>query len=372
MVDREIYHLIHDYQGSVNVVTDQGGAVQAEYRYDPWGGRLDPETRTYYAPGEEPELMFGRGYTGHEHLPEYGLFHMNARLYDPQTGRFLSPDPYVQDPANTQSYNRYAYALNNPLKYTDPSGEAIYTTNNSDEWKRLIRFLAAGGTLDDFDHSGWTMLDGTGAWGAFGFDDLNDTGYELITGFLAGGTIQQTGEASYSLGELSVLSVRHESLAQKAVDWMMQDLLDWLDRTSTTLDVGGITLGSMENLIVNKKFWIDSKGKVRPSTLLEKRPDGKYLPGVQGFRNSRAAALGASSIYATAGKIVGISGMALSVIDISINGINVENSLNLLMGAVGMLPGVGWIISTSYFVVNAGVELSTGMSIGEHLNGLVP
>ena len=70
--------------------------------------------------------MFGRGYTGHEHLPEYGLIHMNARLYDPQTGRFLSPDPYVQDPANTQGYNRYAYALNNPLRYVDPSGELVY------------------------------------------------------------------------------------------------------------------------------------------------------------------------------------------------------------------------------------------------------
>ena len=122
-----ICHLIRDHQGSVNVITDQGGAVQAEYRYDPWGGRLDPETRTYYAPGEEPELMFGRGYTGHEHLPEYGLIHMNARLYDPQTGRFLSPDPYVQDPANTQSYNRYAHVLNDPLRYTDPSGELMRT-----------------------------------------------------------------------------------------------------------------------------------------------------------------------------------------------------------------------------------------------------
>ena len=72
--------------------------VVAEYSYDPWGRQRDPVTLAPGAPGEEPELMFGRGYTGHEHLPEYGLFHMNARLYDPQTGRFLSPDPYVQDP----------------------------------------------------------------------------------------------------------------------------------------------------------------------------------------------------------------------------------------------------------------------------------
>ena len=69
---RTLHHLIRDHQGSILLITVRGGAVQAEYRYDPWGGRLDPETRTYYAPGEEPELMFGRGYTGHEHLPEYG------------------------------------------------------------------------------------------------------------------------------------------------------------------------------------------------------------------------------------------------------------------------------------------------------------
>ena len=72
--------------------------MQAEYSYDPWGRQRDPVTLAPCAPGKEPELMFGRGYTGHEHLPEYGLIHMNARLYDPQTGRFLSPDPYVQDP----------------------------------------------------------------------------------------------------------------------------------------------------------------------------------------------------------------------------------------------------------------------------------
>jgi hypothetical protein len=47
---------------------------------------------------------------------------MNGRVYDPQIGRFLSADPYIQAPYNTQSYNRYSYVMNNPLKYTDPSG----------------------------------------------------------------------------------------------------------------------------------------------------------------------------------------------------------------------------------------------------------
>ena len=52
---------------------------------------------------------------------------MNGRLYDPAVGRFLSVDPYVQNPGSTQSYNRYSYCLNNPLKYTDPSGYSLWS-----------------------------------------------------------------------------------------------------------------------------------------------------------------------------------------------------------------------------------------------------
>ena len=63
------------------------------------------------------------GYCGHEHMPAFNLLNMNARLYDPWTARFLSPDPYVQLPDFTQSLNRYSYCLNNPLKYFDPSGD---------------------------------------------------------------------------------------------------------------------------------------------------------------------------------------------------------------------------------------------------------
>ncbi|UPT70708.1 MAG: RHS repeat-associated core domain-containing protein [Flavobacterium sp. JAD_PAG50586_2] len=68
-------------------------------------------------------LVLDRGYTGHEHLQSVGLIHMNARLYDPKLHRFLQPDNFIQDPSNTQNFNRYGYVLNNPLKYTDPSGE---------------------------------------------------------------------------------------------------------------------------------------------------------------------------------------------------------------------------------------------------------
>lgn len=67
----------------------------------------------------------GRGFTGHEHLPWFNLVNMNGRLYDPVVGRMLSADPYVQMPDNTQSFNRYAYCLNNPLVYADPTGYSM-------------------------------------------------------------------------------------------------------------------------------------------------------------------------------------------------------------------------------------------------------
>ncbi|GGF25802.1 RHS repeat-associated core domain-containing protein [Flavobacterium limi] len=70
-------------------------------------------------------MMLDRGYTSHEHLAEVGLIHMNGRLYDPVLRSFLMPDNFIQQPENTQNYNRYAYVLNNPLMYTDPNGEVI-------------------------------------------------------------------------------------------------------------------------------------------------------------------------------------------------------------------------------------------------------
>ena len=71
--------------------------------------------------------LLDRGYTGHEHLLSVGLIHMNRRLYDPVLHRFLQPDNYVQDPFNTQNFNRYGYCLNNPLVYVDKNGEFFIT-----------------------------------------------------------------------------------------------------------------------------------------------------------------------------------------------------------------------------------------------------
>lgn len=117
------YNILRDNLGSITHIIREDGQLIQELSYDAWGRLRDPQTLTVYAPGQEPVLFLGRGYTGHEHLKEFGLINMNARLYDPAIGRFLSPDPYVQMPENSQNFNRYSYCLNNPLKYTDKNGK---------------------------------------------------------------------------------------------------------------------------------------------------------------------------------------------------------------------------------------------------------
>jgi RHS repeat-associated protein len=114
-------YLHRDYQGSILAITNEAGAVLEKRQFDAWGAIVKVQDGT----GNTLNglTILDRGYTGHEHLQSIGLIHMNGRLYDPKLHRFLQPDNYVQDAGNTQNYNRYGYVLNNPLKYTDPSGE---------------------------------------------------------------------------------------------------------------------------------------------------------------------------------------------------------------------------------------------------------
>lgn len=107
------FYMLTDNVGSIVGIYDIDGKELFRADYDPWGVMTVRRN----------DIGFIRGYTGHEMLREFNLINMNGRVYDPQSCRFLSPDNYVQEPGNSQSFNRYSYCLNNPLKYNDPSGE---------------------------------------------------------------------------------------------------------------------------------------------------------------------------------------------------------------------------------------------------------
>lgn len=104
---------VTDNLGSVLAVYDEFGQEQFCAKYDAWG------KQTIYT----DRIGLYYGYTGHEMLRECDLIDMGGRFYDPTLGRFLSCDNYVQEPDNSQNFNRYSYCLNNPLRYTDPTGE---------------------------------------------------------------------------------------------------------------------------------------------------------------------------------------------------------------------------------------------------------
>lgn len=117
----KVLYFHRDYLGSVTALTDEAGSVVERLAYEPFGKRRFANGAVD-ANGTIVGVNTDRGYTDHEHLDEVGLVHMNGRIYDPVLGRFLSADPFIQSPYNLQSYNRYAYVMNNPFMYTDPSG----------------------------------------------------------------------------------------------------------------------------------------------------------------------------------------------------------------------------------------------------------
>jgi RHS repeat-associated protein len=134
-------YLFAEGQGSTHRITTSSGALVSggQQAWTAFGLRADPTTGApLQAVNPSGAYNFNtsathHGYTGHEQMDEEGLVHMNGRTYDPQVGRFLQADPFIQSPDDIQSYNRYTYVGNNPLNHTDPTG---YISDH--QWGELI------------------------------------------------------------------------------------------------------------------------------------------------------------------------------------------------------------------------------------------
>ena len=118
-------YLLRDHLGGVHALVDLDGPIQA-MAFGPWGQRRGAGDWTALSKPAQASAshtnITTRGFTAHEMLDAAGLVHMNGRLYDPELGRFLQADPFIQFLAHTQGHNRYSYVLNNPASLTDPSG----------------------------------------------------------------------------------------------------------------------------------------------------------------------------------------------------------------------------------------------------------
>jgi RHS repeat-associated protein len=119
-------YLLSDHQASVASITSSSGTQVVGESFDAFGSRRNPTTWSGAPSNSDLTTIAGvtrEGYTFQTALGLWmGMNHMNGRVEDSITGRFLSADPTIPDPIYSQSYNRYAYVVNNPLSSTDPSG----------------------------------------------------------------------------------------------------------------------------------------------------------------------------------------------------------------------------------------------------------
>lgn len=284
--NEKTYSVLTDYLGSIERIIDNNTlAIVSDNNYDAWGRERNAMDWSYL-PTTHSSTGWDRGYTGHEHIPEFGLINMNGRLYDPVLGRMLSPDPYIMGVDNTQGYNRYTYALNNPLTYTDPSGEFV--------WAPVIigAVLGAymGGTManNDFNLFDWDYSSGK-TWGYIGAGALVgaasgavgsailSTGAPLSNtmSIIASSYLNSLGTAAYNGGQTDVgfsFGVGSVNLTKNEV----RGLWNWKDLT--LMEKFGYTAGALANIqdAAARTYGTDVTVKARPKLAGHSEINGKY------------------------------------------------------------------------------------------------
>jgi len=115
------HYLVTDHLGSVRMRTDGSGDLIRAYKYDAFGSDL---------PGSSDDDDDVLRFTEHEKDADHQTY-MLARYYNPQVARFNSIDNILGTPENPQSWNRYTYVNNNPIRFIDPDGNQEQSPNNS-------------------------------------------------------------------------------------------------------------------------------------------------------------------------------------------------------------------------------------------------
>ena len=248
--DNETLYYVHtDHLGNWTLITDKNRNVLQRCYFDAWG-----DVNMTNGNGiSVDKLMFDRGFTGHEHHYDFGLINMNGRMYDPYTSMFLSPDNYIQAPDNSQSFNRYAYCLNNPLKYTDPSGEfwhiiagaalggsmnLIMNWSKCEQWYDFASYFAIGAVAGGLSAGVGAGVSSAIAGGGFaaGFTGSQAAGI-AVSSFYSGAAIG--GASGLSLG--FILGTGNSWMGGSSLG---NGLIDGM-RTGLLSGVGGAMIGGI-------------------------------------------------------------------------------------------------------------------------------
>ena len=120
-------------QGDITAIRNASGTLVAQYAYDAWGKHIRITDGSGNDVSDNPNHIANINpfrYRGYYFDVETGWYYLNARYYDPNVGRFLSPEPNIyvgkfDENAGLIRYNVYAYCANNPVMYKDESGEGL-------------------------------------------------------------------------------------------------------------------------------------------------------------------------------------------------------------------------------------------------------
>jgi RHS repeat-associated protein len=118
MINGTEYFYQHNIQGDVTALALSTGVVVVRYVYDAWGNVVSMSGSLSSTIGEINPVR----YRGYMQDSETGVHYLQSRYYDPTIGRFISSDGWLGEPGMVLSHNMYVYALNNPVMYSDPSG----------------------------------------------------------------------------------------------------------------------------------------------------------------------------------------------------------------------------------------------------------
>ena len=144
------YYYHQDNLTSSSVLSDSAGNQTEVNAYYPFG-------RTQTA-SPQAGFQVSRRFTGQILDAETGLYYYNARYYDPELGRFIQADTEIPDLSNPQSYNRYSYCVNNPLRYTDPDGHGFWSATG-DALFNTETFRSSYQLMVMHDSGGWKAVE---------------------------------------------------------------------------------------------------------------------------------------------------------------------------------------------------------------------
>ncbi|QYU67476.1 hypothetical protein J4558_21565 [Leptolyngbya sp. 15MV] len=160
-------YLTKDHLGSPRVITNQNGQVSSRRDFMPYGEEISSPQRTQSL-GYTTDTIRQK-FTSYQRDTEIALDYAGARYYGFYLGRFQTPDNFLNDTrtSDTQSWNLYVYARNNPLYYVDPFGERIYVgyiTNDDDrsEFLRRVNFTYGCENCVTIDADGYLAVDTSG------------------------------------------------------------------------------------------------------------------------------------------------------------------------------------------------------------------